>query len=89
MASNDTNNYDVFISYQWDVKASVLKLYEQLTKVHNLRCWMDVYNMGSGDLYDSKYFMIRLFIGFIFDLIEIVNYLLIKIIGVLKRILIL
>ena len=64
MASNDTNNYDVFISYQWNVKKSVEKLYDQLTGVHGLKCWMDDSDMGSGYLYDSKYLMIRLFIGF-------------------------
>ena len=70
MAFNDTNKYDVFLSYQWDVKPSVLKLYEQLTEVHGLKCWMDKSDMGSGYLYDSKYLMIRLFIGFVFGLIE-------------------
>ena len=54
MASNNTNNYDVFLSYQWDVKASVLKLYDQLTRVHGLKCWMDDFDMGSGALNDSK-----------------------------------
>ena len=53
MDSNDTN-YDIFLSYQWDIKVSVRKLYDQLTKVHKLKVWMDDFDMGSGALNDSK-----------------------------------
>ena len=54
MASNIITKYDVFLSYQWDIKASVHKLYHQLTQVHELKCWMDDFDMGSGHLNDSK-----------------------------------
>jgi len=56
MASNNLKFFDVFISYQWDIKESVLMLYNQLTKTHGLRCWMDDFEMGSGDLNESKIF---------------------------------
>ena len=54
MALNDIIKFDVFISYQWEDKPSVLKLYDQLTRVHGLKCWMDEYDMGSGSLNESK-----------------------------------
>jgi hypothetical protein len=41
MASKNAAGYDVFLSYQWDVKESVTRLYTQLTETHGLRCWMD------------------------------------------------
>ena len=54
---NDTNSaYDVFLSYQWDIQESILKLYDQLTRVHGLKVWMDMYDMGTGDLNESKQF---------------------------------
>ena len=53
MASNNVNSYDVFISYQWDVKENVRILYTQLTKKHGLRCWIDDFEMDSGDLNES------------------------------------
>jgi len=56
MASNNLKGFDVFISYQWDIKESVTMLYNQLTKTHGLRCWMDDFEMGSGDLNESKFF---------------------------------
>jgi hypothetical protein len=55
MASNNLESFDVFISYQWDIKESVKMLYNQLTKTHGLRCWMDDFEMGSGSLNDSKF----------------------------------
>ena len=56
MASNNQINFDVFISYQWDIKEKVNRLHNKLTTIHGLRCWMDDYEMGSGDLYESKFF---------------------------------
>ena len=53
MASNNISKYDVFLSYQWDSKASVRKLYDQLTQKHGLKCWLDDVDMGS-KLNDSK-----------------------------------
>jgi len=54
MASNNLKSFDVFISYQWDIKESVTMLYNQLTKTHGLRCWMDEFEMGSGSLNESN-----------------------------------
>ncbi len=54
MASNNAESYDVFLSYQWDVKESVTRLYNKLTETHGLRCWMDDFEMGSGSLNESK-----------------------------------
>ncbi len=45
--------FDVFISYNWDVKPSVKQLYNQLTQKHNLRVWMDEYEMGQSRLVDE------------------------------------
>jgi len=59
MASNNFEGFDVFISYQWDIKESVTMLYDQLTKIHGLRCWMDDFEMDSGDLNESKFFCER------------------------------
>ncbi len=42
--------FDVFLSYNWDVKDSVRKLYEVLTVTHEYKCWMDDFAMGSGSL---------------------------------------
>jgi len=55
MASNSAAGYDVFLSYQWDVKESVTRLYTQRTETHGLRCWMDDFEMGLGDLNESKF----------------------------------
>ncbi len=54
MSSNSEPGYDVFLSYQWDVKESVLSLYNQLTKTHGFKVWMDEFEMGSGELNESK-----------------------------------
>jgi len=55
MASKNAAIYDVFLSYQWDVKESVTRLYTQLIETHGLRCWMDDFEMGCGDLNESKF----------------------------------
>lgn len=47
-------DFDVFISYQWDVKPQVLKLYEELKK-HDLRVWIDEYEMGPTRLTEGNY----------------------------------
>ena len=38
----------VFLSYQWDIKAKVIELKEKL-KLNGLTCWMDRDEMGPGD----------------------------------------
>ncbi len=54
---NNPERFDVFISYQWDIKENVKMLYNQLTKSHGLRCWMDDFEMGSGSLNESKFLL--------------------------------
>ena len=59
------SQYDIFISYQWDIKPQVLALYRELTRTHNLSVWMDEFEMGPNSLYkelstaikNSKIFM--------------------------------
>ncbi len=43
------------VTNQRDVKESVTRLCCQLTEIHGLRCRMDDFEMGSGDLNESKY----------------------------------
>ena len=38
----------VFLSYQWDIKAKVIELKEKL-KLNGLTCWMDRDEIGPGD----------------------------------------
>lgn len=47
------NSPDVFISYQWDKKSQILKLYNKLTSL-GYTCWMDRVNIGGGDEMDSE-----------------------------------
>jgi hypothetical protein len=47
--------FDVFLSYQWDVKPSVMKLYEKLTDL-GLRVWMDQFEIGTSRLVDGFIF---------------------------------
>ena len=59
-------NFDVFLSYQWDIKPKIRSLYKILTEEYNLKVWMDDHELNpSGNLYDqlvtglksSKYFL--------------------------------
>jgi hypothetical protein len=50
--------FDVFISYNWDVKPQVLRLYKILTEKHDLRVWIDEYEMGSSRLNDGTFIQI-------------------------------
>jgi hypothetical protein len=71
MVSNNVEGFDVFLSYQWDIKDSVKMLYTQLTKTHGLRCWMDDFEMGSGSLNESKFIYFEcegLLLTYIFDI---------------------
>jgi len=45
--------FDVFISYNWDVKPAVKQLYQELTSKHNLRVWLDEYELGQSRLADE------------------------------------
>ena len=48
-------DYDVFISYNWDVKPQVLKLYEELKK-YDLKVWIDEYEMGPTRLTEGNFY---------------------------------
>ncbi len=50
--------FDVFISYNWDVKPQVLRLYKVLTEKYDLRVWIDEYEMGSSRLNDGTFIQI-------------------------------
>lgn len=45
--------YDIFISYNWDVKPAVVNLYNTLTKKFNFKVWMDEFEMGQTRLVDE------------------------------------
>ena len=45
-------NYDVFLSYNWDVKVQVKNLYKEL-KNQNMSVWMDEFEMGQHRLVDE------------------------------------
>ena len=47
------NSYDIFISYNWDVKEKVKKLYKELTQNQNLKVWMDDYEIGPNRLVEE------------------------------------
>ncbi len=42
--TDSAHKYDVFLSYEKEIEASILKLYDQLTNVHGLKCWIYVYS---------------------------------------------
>ena len=46
-------NFDVFISYQWDVKEKIKSLYTDLKNVRNLRVWIDEQELGAANLADE------------------------------------
>ncbi len=48
--------FDIFISYNWDVKPQVLRLYKVLTLRYDFRVWLDEYEMGSTRLNDGTFF---------------------------------
>jgi len=56
MTSINVAIFDAFLSFQWGVKESVTRAHTQLTETHGLRCWMDAFEMGSGDLNQSFFF---------------------------------
>lgn len=43
-----TNKFDIFISYQWDIKEKVLKLYELISASITKKIWLDKYQIKSG-----------------------------------------
>ncbi len=52
--------YDIFLSYEAEIRESILKLYEKLTKVHGLKVWLDYYSVteesyeNSGRIFSFK-----------------------------------
>ena len=42
--------FDVFLSYQWDNQQTVRRVYNRLVDEHKLKVWMDVHEMTSGVL---------------------------------------
>lgn len=45
--------FDVFISYNWDVKPAVQNLYRELTTNQHLKVWMDEHELGQSRLADE------------------------------------
>lgn len=46
-------NFDVFISYNWDIKPAVKELYKELSGKHNLKVWLDEVELGQKRLVDE------------------------------------
>ena len=51
---NDAYDHDIFISYQYDNTASVIKLYEKLTKTYEIKTWLDIKSLKVGDDLSEK-----------------------------------
>ena len=47
-SNGQENQPQVFLSYQWDIKAEVMELKRKL-ELKGLSCWMDRDEMGPGD----------------------------------------
>ena len=45
--------FDVFISYNWDHKKQVRRLYDELTKKYGLKCWLDDVELKASALMDE------------------------------------
>ena len=49
-----TENFQVFLSYQWDIKPEIRSIYKILTEEYNLKVWMDEHELKpTGNLYDQ------------------------------------
>lgn len=49
-----SKKFDIFISYQWDIKPEVKQLYAKLKDELNYKVWMDEYELKGGtNLYDQ------------------------------------
>jgi hypothetical protein len=46
-------DFDVFISYNWDHKVQVRKLYNMLTQTYGLKCWLDDVELKPNSLMDE------------------------------------
>lgn len=56
MATDAIKEFDVFLSYNWDVQPHVINLHRELTDKHGLKVWMDFYEMGTTRLSDGILF---------------------------------
>ncbi len=45
--------FDVFLSYNWDIKSQVTNFYKHLTESQKLKVWMDDFQMGPNRLVDG------------------------------------
>lgn len=49
-----SKKFDIFISYQWDIKVEVKQLYTKLKDELNYKVWMDEFELkAGGNLYDQ------------------------------------
>ena len=51
--SKENDQFDIFLSYNWDVKDKVKNLYNKLTNDFNLRVWIDYNQLDNNMLYDQ------------------------------------
>jgi hypothetical protein len=49
----DCNNFDIFLSYNWDSKGVVRSLYDKLTVNLGYKVWIDDDQLDSGMLYEQ------------------------------------
>ena len=50
-----SKKFDVFLSYQWDIKSKIKSLYKLLTEEYKLKVWMDDHELDhTGNLYDQQ-----------------------------------
>lgn len=45
--------FDAFVSYQWNSKPTINRLYEYLTEKKGLKVWIDSHEMGTTNLTDE------------------------------------
>jgi hypothetical protein len=51
---SNKKKFDIFLSYQWDIKNDVRQLYTKLTEELNYKVWMDEHELKGGtNLYDQ------------------------------------
>ena len=55
----EPEKYDIFLSYEPEIKPSILKLYKELTTVHELKCWMDYHRKGEDSLSSGNFIGIK------------------------------
>lgn len=53
MSQENIEYFDIFISYQWDVKDKVKLLYNKLTNEYKFKVWLDDNELDNNMLYDQ------------------------------------